>query len=77
MTELTEVPNFRPADRITNPALFELARKRFPGHRITSEMLRDAAALTDTPLFVQATRENVEAGLAEISRDRAALTTKG
>jgi hypothetical protein len=67
---LPDIPNFRPSDRVTDPELFAIARRRWPGHRVTSEMLADAARIEGRPLHVKATRENVNAGLAEIAKDR-------
>jgi hypothetical protein len=67
---MTDIPNFRPADRITNPELFELARQRWPGAVITSAALEDIAKLTGEMLYVPATRENVAAGMAEVQREQ-------
>ncbi len=68
--------NFRPADRISNPKLFALARSRWPGVPVTSAMLADVAALTGEPMYAAATAENVNAGLAEIEKDRRAAAHK-
>ena len=73
---MNEIPNFRPADRITNPELFRLARQRWPGVPVTSEMLTDIAKLTGEAIYVPATREAVAAGLAEIAKDRRATTAR-
>ena len=73
---MNEIPNFRPADRITNPELFRLARQRRPGVPVTSEMLTDIAKLTGEAIYVPATREAVAAGLAEIEKDRRATAAR-
>lgn len=66
----------RPGDRVTDPELFALARARWPGHAVTSQMLTDAARLENRPLYIAASPENVRAGLDEIARDRRANTAR-
>lgn len=73
---MNEAPIFRPSDRVTDPELFQIARARWPGHAITSEMLTDAARLEGRPLYVPATREAVAAGMAEIAKDRRATVAR-
>jgi hypothetical protein len=67
---MTTVPTFAPGDSITNPRLFALARERWPSVPVVSGMLADIAELTGEPLFVEATPENVKAGMIEAARER-------
>ena len=66
----------RPADKITNPALFALARSKWPNLPVTSAMIHDIAKLTGEPLHVPASREAIAAGMAEIAKDRRASTAR-
>jgi hypothetical protein len=76
------VPTLRPGDQVTDPSLFDLARRRWPGHRVTGQMLADVALLEGRPLHVPATPAVVAAGLAEVQRentsaDHRAATQRG
>lgn len=66
---MNELP-IRAGDKVADPELFALARKRFPGHRVTSQMLTDVAILENRPLHIPASPEIVAAGLREIEKDR-------
>ncbi len=67
---MTATPTFRPADQITDPELFALARARWPGVPVTSAMIGDIATLENRPEYVLATSAVVQAGLAEVQSEQ-------
>ncbi len=59
----------RLSGEITNPQLYIEARRRWPGHPVSQEVLADAAKLMGKPFYIPATIENCRELYKEMSSE--------